>query len=108
MLDTLKVMVGTDALKEMVGELFTTFIDNVEPQLKEALSKQLIQFNAGDNLPTFFGATGAGVTMPMADVDLFGKFSFLERLSNLLRRVFTVIFKDCAISVNSLLFKTYS
>ena len=74
MLDTLKVMVGTDALKEMVGELFTTFVDNVEPQLKEALSKQLIQYNASDNLPSFFGALGAGVSLPVADIDLYGKF----------------------------------
>lgn len=74
MLDTLKVIVGTDALKEMVGELFTTFVDNVEPQLKTALSEQLIQYNAGDGIPNFFKSTGAGVTVGMKDIDLFGKF----------------------------------
>ena len=74
MLDTLKTVVGTDALKEMVGELFTTFIDNVEPQLKTALNKQLIQYNAGDNIPGFFNEMGGGVSVPVKDVDLFGKF----------------------------------
>ena len=74
MLDVLKTAVGSDALKDMVGELFTTFVDNVEPQLKEGLKKQLIQYNASDNIPTFFQSGSTGVTVPVKDIDLFGKF----------------------------------
>lgn len=72
MLDTLKVVVGTDAIKDMVGELFTTFVDNVEPQLKTALKTQLTQYNANDGMPTWF-TSGVGVSIPVKDIDLFGK-----------------------------------
>jgi len=74
MLDTLKTVAGSDAVKEMMGELFTTFVDNVEPQLKTALKKQLIQFNAADNMPNYFQSGGTGVNVEMKKIDLFGKF----------------------------------
>lgn len=71
MLDTLKVVAGTDALQELTGELFTKFIDGIEPKLKIALKKQVTQFNASDNLPTQF-TTGIGYSIPIKkgiDVD---------------------------------------
>jgi hypothetical protein len=70
LLDIIKTVVGTDALKQLTGQLFTDFIDNVEPKIKAALSKQMIQYNAGDELPTYFIT---GISVPVKDIDIFGK-----------------------------------
>jgi hypothetical protein len=72
LLDILKVVVGSDALKQLTGELFTKFVDNVEPQIKETLKKQMIQHNSGSPLPTNF--KNNGVTVPVKNIDIFGKF----------------------------------
>lgn len=72
LLDVLKTVVGTDALKQLIGSLFTNFINNVEPQLKGSLNNQLIQENSGENLPTYF--INNGITVPVKDIDVFGKF----------------------------------
>jgi len=72
LLDTLKVVVGSDGLQTLTGELFTDLIDNVEPKLKEAIKKQTIQYNAGDNLPAEF-TTGNGYRMKVKDLDISGK-----------------------------------
>ena len=73
LLDTLKVVVGTDALQSLTGELFTNFIDKVEPKMKEAIKKQATQFNAGDGLPDYF-TTGSGIRVKVKDIDIAGKF----------------------------------
>jgi len=72
LLDVLKTVVGSDALKQLTGELFTNFIDNVEPQLKTSIKKQTIQYNAGDGLPTYFKTTG--ISVPVKNIDIYGKF----------------------------------
>jgi len=41
LLDVLKVVVGTTALEQLTGELFTNFADSVEPTLKEAIPGDL-------------------------------------------------------------------
>jgi len=74
LLDTLKTTVGTDALKQTVGELFTKVADIAETQIKEVLKKQLTQFNAGASIPTFFQSTGTGIQVPVKDIDTYGKF----------------------------------
>jgi hypothetical protein len=71
LLDVLKVVVGSDALKQLTGELFTKFTDIAEPQIKETLKKQMIQHNSGDQLPTNF--KNNGVNVPVKDIDVFGK-----------------------------------
>jgi len=71
LLDVLKTVVGSEALKQLTGELFTNFIDGAEPQLKTALKKQMIQYNAGDGLPTYFKTTG--VSVPVKNIDVYGK-----------------------------------
>ena len=73
MLDTLKVVAGTDALQSLTGELFTKFVDKIEPEMKSALKNQVIQYNAGDNLPSYF-ASGNGVRVKVKDIDISGKF----------------------------------
>lgn len=73
LLDTLKTTVGTDALKELIGELFTKIVDKIEPQIREVLKKQLTQVNAGNAMPTFFDAAGAGIDIPVNRIDRRGK-----------------------------------
>lgn len=71
LLDVLKVVVGSDALKQLTGNLFTKFTDVAEPQIKESMKKQMIQHNSGSQLPTFFKTTG--INVPVKDIDIFGK-----------------------------------
>jgi hypothetical protein len=73
LLDVLKVVVGSDALKQLTGNLFVKFTDIAEPQIKETLKKQLIQHNSGSQLPNFFKTTGNGIDVPVKDIDVFGK-----------------------------------
>lgn len=70
LLDILNVVVGTTALQLLVGELFTNFIDSVEPQLKSATKKQLIKYNSGNNLPDSFKN---GIEIPAKDIDVYDK-----------------------------------
>ena len=74
MLDILKVVAGTDALQSLTGELFTKFVDKIEPEMKSALKNQVIQYNAGDNLPSYFASGGAGVRVKVKDIDISDKF----------------------------------
>lgn len=71
LLDVLGVTVGTTALKDLTGQLFTGFLDNAEGTLKEAAKKQLIDFDSGLDLPDSF--TLNGVTVPLKDIDIYGK-----------------------------------
>ena len=72
LLDVLKVVVGTTALEQLTGELFTNFADSVEPTLKEAVKKQLIQYNAGSPVSATTFYTN-GIAIDAKDIDLFGK-----------------------------------
>src|ERR1035437_8085782 len=71
LLDVLKVVVGSEALKQLTGELFTNFIAGVEPQMKSSLTKQTVQYNADNSLPTSFKTTG--VNVPVKDIDVYAK-----------------------------------
>lgn len=71
LLDVLKTVVGSEALKQLTGELFTNFIAGVEPQMKSSLTKQTVQYNAGDSLPTGFKTTG--INVPVKDIDVYAK-----------------------------------
>ena len=74
LLDILKTVVGSQALKELTGKLFTDFIDGVEPKAKEILTNQMTQYNSGNALPSYFQSTGAGITIPVKDIDVYKKF----------------------------------
>lgn len=73
MLDILKVVAGTDALQGLTGDLFSKFIDKIEPQLKTALKNQVAQYNAGGNVPTYFQPAGTGISVKVKDLDVSGK-----------------------------------
>jgi len=72
LLDVLKVVAGTEALKEAIGGIFTKLIDDVEPKMKEALKKQFVQSNADDPLPSTFVTNG--ITVPVKTIDVNGIF----------------------------------
>jgi hypothetical protein len=72
MLDILKVVAGSTALQELTGQLFTNLVDKIEPQLKTAMKKQVVQYNSGDGLPAQF-TTGSGYSVKAKDIDVYGK-----------------------------------
>ena len=73
LLDILKVVAGTDALQGLTGDLFAKFIDKIEPQLKSTLKNQVAQYNAGNNVPTYFQSTGSGIRVKVKDLDINDK-----------------------------------
>ena len=72
LLDVMKVVVGTDALQDLTGQLFTNFVDKVEPVLKKGVKNQATQANSGDQLPTEFQSSGYDIAVKQ--VDLYGKY----------------------------------
>jgi len=72
LLDILKVVAGTDGIKELTGKIFTDLIGNVETKMKTAIKKQLIQVNAADVLPNNFKTDGLNI--PVSTIDISGKF----------------------------------
>lgn len=75
MLDILKVVAGSDAIKELSGELLTKFIASAETKMKASLKNQATQYNSGDNLPNDFKTTGSGYTFSAITVDPYGKYN---------------------------------
>lgn len=73
LLDILKVVVGTEALQELTGKLFTDFVDKIEPDIKKVLKNQFTSFNADVHLPTYFSSGGTGITIPLKKIDVYGK-----------------------------------
>ena len=71
-LDVLKTVAGTEAIKEAIGGMFGKLVDEVEPKLKTALKKQFIQSNSEDVIPSSFMTNG--ITVPVKDIDISGKF----------------------------------
>jgi hypothetical protein len=71
LLDVMKVVVGTDALQELTGQLFTKFVDSIEPTMKTVVINQTVQSNSGDIIPNSFKF---GYTVKVKDIDIYGKF----------------------------------
>ena len=70
LLDVLKVVAGTEALKETIGGLFSNVVDDVEPELKTGLKKQFVLSNASDPLPAApYNFVGDGITVPVKEID---------------------------------------
>lgn len=72
LLDVLKTVAGTEALKESIGGMFTSLLDEVEPKIKTELKKQFVQSNANQPLPNDF--VNNGITVPVKTIDVRGKF----------------------------------
>ena len=71
LLDVLKTVAGTEALKELIGKMLTKLIDQSESKIKIALKKQFIQFNADDLLSGSF--INKGINLKVGDIDIKGK-----------------------------------
>jgi len=71
LLDVLKTIAGTEALKEVVGGMLTKLVDKVEPQLKTGLKKQFTHSNSGDAAPASFNTNG--INVPVKNIDTNGK-----------------------------------
>lgn len=71
LLDLLTQMKGNTAVASSMGTLLTTFVDDVEPQLKATLKQQLTPFNSNEQLPAPF--TTAGYTVPVKSIDSSNK-----------------------------------
>lgn len=69
--DVLKSVKGSTGVKDLTGELFTTFIDDVETKIKTSVKEQLIQYNSDTLLPDSFKNIGVGIKG--GDIDVFGK-----------------------------------
>lgn len=72
LLDVLKTIVGTEALKNLTGEVISNFIDKTETGLKKTLKNQFTQYNSDDNLPNSF--KNNGITLKIKKIDTDGKF----------------------------------
>lgn len=71
LLDVLKVVVGTDALQELTGKIFTDLVPKMNKSLQDGVKKQMTQSNAGNQLPNDFVTNG--YTVKVKDIDVFGK-----------------------------------
>lgn len=71
LLDVLKTVAGSDALIEIIGGMFGKLVDETEPKLKTALTKQFIQSNSNEPLPANF--KNNGITVPVKSIDINGK-----------------------------------
>lgn len=72
LLDVLKTIAGTEAIKEVIGGMFGKLVDEVEPKLKIVLEKQFIQSNAEEPIPASFMSNG--ITVPVKNIDVSDKF----------------------------------
>lgn len=70
LLDLLTVLTGSESLQKNIGELMTTFLDDVEPTLKTELKKQLLDYNSNEELPISFTS---GYVYNVKDIDTYGK-----------------------------------
>jgi len=71
LLDVLKTVAGSDALKETIGGMFTTLVGEMEPKLKTELKKQFTQSNADTELPSSFVTNG--ISIDVKSIDTNGK-----------------------------------
>ena len=71
LLDTLKTIAGSEALKGLIGGMFTELIDDSEAKMKTVLKKQFIQPNSDDQIPADFNNNG--IDVPVKDIDVTGK-----------------------------------
>jgi hypothetical protein len=71
LIDVLKVTVGSEAVKMLVGELLVNITETVESELKNQLIEQLIDYNSDDDLPNDFIING--IEIPIKDIDIYNK-----------------------------------
>lgn len=68
LLDTLKSIAGSEALKQLVGGMITDLVNTSETQIKAAIKQQFIQSNSGDNIPNT--VSSSGIDIPVKSIDI--------------------------------------
>ncbi|MFW6219254.1 MAG: hypothetical protein ACOC33_00170 [bacterium] len=71
LLDILSSLVGSSGIIKFVGDIFTDFLSNTEPQLKETIINDNSTFNSDSNLPNSFNN---GYVIPISQLDLYNKY----------------------------------
>lgn len=74
LIDMLKVINGSEGVKNMTGELISGILDDIEEESKNTLITQFIGPNEGDEIPDEFKYDGPGYDIPIKDIDLNGMF----------------------------------
>lgn len=69
LVDVLNVILGSEAIKILIGELLANIVDEIEPKLKDSLKKNHSDYNSSDVLPDYF--FNEGVKIPINDIDFF-------------------------------------
>lgn len=69
LIDTLRVTVGSEAVKLVVGELLTKFLDKTEATSKTILKKQFTDSNSDKQVSTEFKTTGYRVKAAKVDIN---------------------------------------
>lgn len=80
LLDVLKTVAGSEALKLLIGGMFTGLVKKIEPELKTALKKQFTQSNASEPLPASFKSDG--VTTSVKSIDANNKLKVNPNSAN--------------------------
>lgn len=70
LLDLLTVLIGSQVLENVLGELLTSFIRDIEPDLKDELKKQTALVNSDNTLPASFTS---GYKVKVNKIDPFQK-----------------------------------
>lgn len=68
LLDALKSIAGTEALKQLVGGMITELVDTSETQIKAALKQQFTQSNSGDEIPNTVKNDGINIAVKKIDI----------------------------------------
>lgn len=71
LLDLSTTLVGSDAFFMILGNLFSNFIRNIEPDLKDMLIIQMSQYNSDQQISTT--AFNSGFTIPISQIDVYDK-----------------------------------
>jgi hypothetical protein len=68
LLDVLKTVAGSEALKQLMGGMVTELVDISETQVKNTLKQQFTQNNSDDDIPSTI--KNDGIDIPVKNIDL--------------------------------------
>jgi hypothetical protein len=72
LIDLLKLINGSEAVKKSTGQMFTVVLQNIQPDLKTQLKKQAVTPSSNNSLPPDF--KNNGYVVPLSDIDTYGKY----------------------------------
>jgi len=72
LVDLLKLINGSEAVKKSTGQMFTNVLQKIEPDLKTQLKKQAVTPSSNNKLPNDF--KNGGYVIQLSDIDTYGKY----------------------------------